>query len=54
MNDLKLLILEDSPDDAALMQVTLKRAGLKFRAKVVASRKDFIEALGFVCSGRYH
>jgi CheY-like chemotaxis protein len=45
MNDLKILILEDSPDDAALMQITLKRAGLKFRAKVVDSRKDFIDAL---------
>ncbi len=42
---LKLLILEDSRDDAALMQVTIKRTGLDFRAKVVNCKKDFVEAL---------
>src|SRR5664279_1609874 len=45
MDDMKLLILEDNADDAALMQVTLKRAGLHFKAKVVSSKKDFTVAL---------
>jgi len=45
MKDMNLLILEDNSDDAALMQLTLKRAGFHFNVKVVATRKDFIEAL---------
>ncbi len=45
MSNMKLLILEDSRDDAALIQATLKRAGLHFIIKVVAERDGFIDAL---------
>jgi two-component system, NarL family, sensor histidine kinase UhpB len=45
MKDMRLLILEDSRDDADLMQATLKRAGLHFNLKVVSTRKDFIDAM---------
>src|SRR5664279_4182599 len=45
MDDMKLLILEDNSDDADLMQLTLKRAGLHFKAKVVSSPEGFTDAL---------
>ena len=38
-------MLEDSPDDASLIQKTLQRADVAFEAKVVANRDDFVEAL---------
>ena len=38
-------MLEDSPDDASLIQKTLQRANVTFEAKVVANRDDFVEAL---------
>ena len=41
----KLLILEDSPDDAALIRATLSRSGLNFDVSVVSTRRDFIAAL---------
>jgi PAS domain S-box-containing protein len=55
INEMKLLILEDSRDDAELLQITLKRAGLHFKVSVVSNRNDFIEALdsfapGFILS----
>ena len=43
---LKILILEDSHDDADLILAILKLAGLHFKAKVVSNRNDFIDALG--------
>jgi len=42
---MKVLMLEDSPDDASLIQKTLQRADVAFEAKVVASRDDFVKAL---------
>jgi PAS domain S-box-containing protein len=45
MNNMNLLMLEDSPDDAALIQTTLKRSGHKFNVKVVSERDEFIDAL---------
>src|SRR5664279_903238 len=45
MDDMKLLILEDNSDDADLMQLTLRRAGLHFKAKVVSSPEGFTDAL---------
>ena len=42
---LKILILEDEPTDAELMQRTLRDAGLDFTARRVDNRADFIEAL---------
>lgn len=38
-------MLEDSSDDASLIQKTLQRADVAFEAKVVASRDDFVKAL---------
>ncbi|HEX2682710.1 MAG TPA: PAS domain S-box protein, partial [Ferruginibacter sp.] len=45
MKKMRLLILEDSPDDAAFMEVTLKRAGLDLNIKIVSSRPEYIKAL---------
>jgi hypothetical protein len=45
LKDIKLLILEDNLEDAALMKATLKKSGLHFNIKEVSSRKDFINAL---------
>lgn len=45
MKHLRLLILEDNPDDAELIQTTLRRAGMKFDIKLVSSREAFTEAL---------
>jgi len=44
-NYLKILLLEDSPFDADLIQNQLRKAGMKFDAKVVSTRGEFIEAL---------
>ena len=38
---LRILMLEDTPDDALLIQMILKRAGLAFESKVVDNREDF-------------
>ncbi len=46
---MKVLMLEDSPDDASLIQKMLQRADVTFEAKVVASRADFVEALSSFC-----
>ncbi len=45
MKNTKLLILEDSHDDATLIQATLKNAGLNFNIRLVATEHSFIEAL---------
>src|SRR5580658_5587545 len=42
---LKILILEDDPADAEQMQHELRKGGLNFIVKLVATREDFIEAL---------
>ncbi|HEY8871911.1 MAG TPA: PAS domain-containing protein [Stellaceae bacterium] len=42
---LKILILEDEPTDAELMQRALRKAGLNFTARRVDNRAGFIEAL---------
>lgn len=43
--ELKLLILEDSPDDADLIQRVLKRSGLNFQAVVASDERGFFNAL---------
>lgn len=44
-SDLKLLILEDNPDDAELLQRLLKKAGLRFNAIVASDENEFHAAL---------
>lgn len=43
--ELKLLILEDSPADAELIQRVLQRAGLSFKAVVASDERGFFDAL---------
>jgi PAS domain S-box-containing protein len=42
---LRVLILEDNPADADLIQFELEEAGIAFTAKVVITEKDFIKEL---------
>ena len=42
---LKLLLLEDDPTDAELIQRLLQRAGLQFQAVVASDEKEFLEAM---------
>jgi CheY-like chemotaxis protein len=42
---LRLLILEDNPADAELIQFELQEAGLSFTAKVVMTESDFLRGL---------
>jgi len=42
---LKLLLLEDSPADAALIQKVLQRSGVRFSAKVASDEEEFLAAL---------
>ncbi|MDQ5988654.1 MAG: Adaptive-response sensory-kinase SasA [Syntrophus sp. SKADARSKE-3] len=42
---LRILILEDNPDDAELVQFELEEAGLIFTPKVVVAEEDFIREL---------
>src|SRR5882757_9079030 len=44
-SELKLLLLEDNPDDAALIQKLLRRAEMNFEARVTANAKDFSATL---------
>ena len=44
-NVLQLLLLEDNPEDAALIQLTLKRAGIGFVSIVASDEAEFLEAL---------
>jgi response regulator RpfG family c-di-GMP phosphodiesterase len=44
-NGLRILILEDEPTDAALVEHELRRAGLEFTALTVGRRAPFIRAL---------
>ena len=41
----KLLLLEDSPSDAALIQKLLQRSGIRFSAKVASDEEEFLAAL---------
>ena len=46
MNDpLNLLLLEDNPADASLIEILLKRSGLHFASTIVSDEKDFLQAL---------
>ncbi len=42
---LKLLLLEDDPADADLIQMLLRRSGMRFIANVVGDEKEFLKAL---------
>lgn len=42
---LRLLILEDNPDDAVFIQKTLQRADFNLETRVVSSREDFARTL---------
>lgn len=42
---MKLLLLEDNPDDAELILWKLKKAGITFRSERVFTRNDFAEAI---------
>src|SRR5688572_22359009 len=44
-DQIKILMLEDSPDDVELIQRELKKEKIDFLAKVVDCRKDFEQAL---------
>ena len=43
--ELKLLLLEDDPADAALIHKLLQRSGMNFTSKVVSNEKEFLKAL---------
>ena len=45
MEKLKILMLEDSPADAGLIQYELKKGGINFIAKIVETKTDFENAL---------
>lgn len=42
---IRIIILEDNPSDADLVQFELEEAGIAFAAKVVMTEKDYIHAL---------
>ena len=42
---LKLLLLEDDPTDAELIQRLLQRSGMQFNAVVASDEKEFLEAM---------
>jgi PAS domain S-box-containing protein len=44
-NELKLLLLEDNPADAELLQKLLQRAGIQFKAVVASDENEFLEAM---------
>jgi len=45
INNLKILIVEDTPSDAELLQYELKKSGLIFFSEIVQTKDDFITAL---------
>ena len=50
MNEpMRILILEDNPADAELVQFELEEAGLVFTSKVVVTERDFIRELQEIC-----
>ena len=46
---LRILILEDNPADAELVQFELEQAGLVFISKVVVTQEDYVQALHNFC-----
>ena len=42
---IRILILEDNPADAELVQLELEEAGLAFTSKVVTTEKEYVQAL---------
>src|SRR4051812_15689699 len=42
---MKILLLEDSPDDADYIQLMLRRSGLKFSARIASDKHEFLDAL---------
>ena len=45
LNEIRILILEDAPTDAELIQLELRRAGLPIVATVVEGREEFVKGL---------
>lgn len=50
-NEYKILILEDDPADAELIQRMMRRAGVLFDAEVVSEEREFVDALR---NSRFH
>lgn len=48
-NTLHILILEDNPADAEIIQFELQDAGISFTAKLVTAQKDFVHELQKSC-----
>jgi len=46
---IRILILEDNPIDAELVQFELQEAGLTFNSNVVKTEKDFVRELQDYC-----
>ena len=44
-SELRILLLEDSPDDAALVERVLKKEGIEFTSKVVDSAEEYQKEL---------
>ena len=44
-NEIKILILEDNPTDAELLQYALKKSGLRFSSLLAQNREEFERAL---------
>jgi signal transduction histidine kinase len=44
-SEIKLLVLEDVEEDFELIQRTLKKAGLRFEARLVDTKSDYLKAL---------
>jgi signal transduction histidine kinase len=44
-DEYKILLLEDSNEDAELIKKMLQRAGIKFASKLAGDRKEFIDAI---------
>ncbi len=45
IRELKLLLLEDDPADAELIQRLLRQSGLSFKARIAGDEKEFLEAI---------
>ena len=44
-DQMRVLLIEDDPDDATLLSLELRRAGIPFQARRVENREDFIREL---------